>query len=109
MTDELKNHGFIRVHCDKCTKDDVYLKCESCAKSTNFLLNDDGVACHCGAAYSHAICTCGERVDREGLTFVSFEEGPMSLSDLEVSWPRVGALVAGVAAIVFGIWYFVAF
>ena len=106
MTTQLNDHGFIRVHCDKCTNDDVWLKCETCAKSTNFLLNDDGVACHCGASYTHAVCLCDERVSREGLTFVTFEDGPLALTDFSVSWPRVAGLIAIVVSIGGAVWYF---
>jgi len=103
---KLEDHGFIRVHCEKCTNADVWLKCENCAKSTNFLLDDKGVSCHCEATYSHAVCLCGERVDREGLTFVPFDKGPLSLTDFQVSWPRVAILMTAVAGIGAGIWFF---
>jgi len=102
----LQDHGFIRVHCDTCANDDVWLKCESCAKSTNFLLGDDDVTCHCGATYGHAVCTCGARVGRPGLHFVRFEEGPVALTDFEVSWPRVALLVAGLGGLALALWYF---
>ena len=103
----LQDHGVIRVHCDACASDDVWLKCDTCAKSANFLLGDEGFTCHCGASYGHAVCTCGARVGREGLAFVPFEEGPASLADFEISWPRVGILVASLAGIGLGLWYFV--
>ena len=59
------------------------------------------------AKYTHAVCLCGERIERSGLTSVAFDEGPIQLADLEVDWTRVGALAVGVALIGgFVGWYF---
>jgi hypothetical protein len=103
----LNDHGFIRVHCDTCANPDVWLKCDQCTKSTNFLLEEDRFRCHCGATYGHAVCTCGAQVGRQGLTFVPFDEGPLSLTDLSISWTRVAVLLTGLAGLAWGIWYFI--
>ncbi len=91
--------GFVRVPADEV----LWMRCEGCAKSDHFWLEEDAIRCRCGAAYSHAMRPDGTTVPVADLVFVPFDEGPKRLADLELDpWRVVAALavLAGVAGLV---------
>lgn len=89
---------FVRVACT-CGRPDVYLKCDQCGRQALFSVDEAGVACQCGATYSHAVCACGENVPAAQLVAVPFEEGPLVASELEIDPVRVGLMVASVVVL----------
>ncbi|MCB9795478.1 MAG: hypothetical protein H6741_22460 [Alphaproteobacteria bacterium] len=103
---DLDARGFVKVACEACGRDDVWLRCNSCEKSDHFLLDEAGARCACGAEYGHATCLCGQEVPRERLRFVPFQEGPMNLADLELDPTRLALVVVLLLALVGGgLWW----
>ena len=86
--------GFIRVPCSQCDRDDVWLTCNQCGRSDYFQLGEGVVHCECGAAYDHAVCTCGNPVPGAELLAVDAASGPLALADTEWAWGRIVAMVA---------------
>lgn len=100
--EDLDERGFIKVTAPG--EPDIWLTCDACGKSDHFKLTD-AVECACGARYDHAKTPGGQRVGLEGLTFVEFSKGPMTLADLEMDPRKVAVWVAVVVAVVVGAWW----
>ncbi len=97
--------GFVRAACPSCGNTDVWLSCNSCNERSRFTLGPEQVTCSCAATYDHAVCTCGETVGHSHLVSVAFEDGPVTLSELEVDWPRVAGIVATVVGLISVSWW----
>ena len=98
---DLDSRGFVRVTAPN--EADLWLTCQQCQRSDHFLVTDV-VRCSCGAQYDHTVTPAGTRVGMDNLTFVPFEQGPMSLADLELDPRRVAILLLVVLAIVSWLW-----
>ena len=103
MSEASPDRGFIRVDCPACRNPDVWFTCNACKKSDHFAMHADHVACDCGQRYDHGTCTCGATVPFDGLRFVAWDQGPMSLADLEVAWGRVAGLAVVAVLVLAGI------
>ena len=106
-TPKLTDRGFVHVHCTSCNNKDVWLRCQTCNKADQFLLEAGTVYCQCDANYQFATCLCEVQVPPNGtLEFVPFEKGPITLADMEVDWTRVGVLGVVVLTILTGAAWF---
>ncbi|MBN2800046.1 MAG: hypothetical protein JXX28_12955 [Deltaproteobacteria bacterium] len=95
--------GFVRVACPTCGSGDVWLRCDQCGVSDNFSLTGEGVRCGCGAAYQHAVCTCGAQVGVDHLLAVPYDKGPLALAQTEVAWGRVVTLLVVMLSLMGGL------
>lgn len=100
--EDLEDRGFVRVSAEG--EDDLWLTCQQCGKSDHFLLGD-AVHCACGASYDHTVTPAGTRVEMEGLTFVEFSKGPMTLADLEVDPRKIGLLGLVAVLVLAAVWW----
>jgi hypothetical protein len=94
----LQDCGFVRV--PQPGGPPLWMTCNGCGKSDHFFVADDRVRCRCGASYDHAVRPDGSTAPFAVLTFVPFADGPKHLADLEWDPTRVGALAAGLAALI---------
>jgi hypothetical protein len=92
---------FVRVDCT-CGRKDVFLKCDQCGRQSLFTVDDEGVACQCGARYTHGVCACGQEVHPPKLVAVPFDQGPVVASEMEVDPMRVGAIGVLLVAVLGG-------
>jgi len=102
----LESCGFVRVPpaepgSDPRAKAKPYwMKCEKCGKADHFWMEGGVVRCRCGAIWSHAIRPDGQQVPAKDLIFTPFQQGPMSLADLEWDPLRLTlAAIVGLAAL----------
>lgn len=92
----LASCGFVRVPADT----PLWMRCEQCRKYDHFWLEEEGIRCRCGAAYTHARRPDGTTVPVGELRFVPFDEGPKHLGDLELDPKRLVLAVAVLALLV---------
>ncbi len=94
--------GFVRVP-PQGDQPETWLQCNACEKRERFWIEQERVRCSCGAVYDHAAVD-QTRVPVSELTWVPFDKGPVQLSELEVDWRRIAALVLVLALAAGGIY-----
>lgn len=101
-TPPLERLGFVRVP-PQGGKAETWLQCNECQKRERFWIEGERVRCACGASYDHAAVE-GGNVPVSELSWVPFDKGPVQLSELEVDWRRIAALLLVLALAVGGIY-----
>jgi hypothetical protein len=101
-TPPIERLGFVRVP-PQGVNAETWLQCNACQKRERFWIQEERVHCACGAAYDHAAVEGGQVAVSE-LVWVPFDKGPVQLSELEVDWRRIVALLLVLALAAGGIY-----